>query len=427
MKALAIACAVASCAICSALTQSWSVTGLNSNTRRVVPDGSGNVLLVSDNYTTMPRGPAPEIGWQKISPSGTVLASGNFASTPNKFEAVDAAVCGSYLGVIAYEGGTTTLAVLVFPLSGGETTCWTQTNSNGFARLHIRASGTAFYASACSFETAYVGKITTSGTVSWTNTSSPVLPYALTVGTDSSGNDWISLYGVDPTYQAGYESEETIGATGTLYAGAGGAGKPTYQDLTDTPIADGGNGNSGDGFGLQDAVWDPTDAMLFTTGSFAYEYPPNYTTGEYMPNVFAFSLSSITSPSPSEFENFPVENTQHTGAEGSRIAYQPSQSGAGPYTFCVASPTAGGAHPYDSFAVDWATDTLNYYQHTAHPTLVAADSTYAYFAGGGTLYEHVAATFALNASLTAAGSTDLLATAGKVFLVGTDTLVGFAP
>ena len=46
---------------------------------------------------------------------------------------------------------------------------------------------------------------------------------------------------------------------------------------------------------------------------------------------------------------------------------------------------------------------------------------------GGILYEHVASTFALNASLTAAGSTDLQAIGGMVFLVGGNFMTCYNP
>jgi hypothetical protein len=182
--------------------------------------------------------------------------------------------------------------------------------------------------------------------------------------------------------------------------------------------------------GFADSCLDSTGQFVFALGSEICTYVLNgKQTGEYMPNVEVYPVGDSTASGVGTF-NFPIEDTPMTGIQGVRIACRPVTSAA----LAVYGVTNAGSGKYDSFATVWdpvggqlGTTPTVYLHGAPYPTLVTADPNYAYFAGGGTLYEHVASTFALNGSLAASGSTDLLATAGEVFLVGASSLTCYTP
>jgi hypothetical protein len=425
MKALIITSLVACSSFCSALTQSWSISGnylQNANTRRVVPDGTGNVVLVTDSYSSVSGSLAQlvvrgndKIGWQRYSTSGGLLGEYN-ASTGGAYVAADAAVCGGYLGVLASTGSV--LSVFIFPLSGGAPTVVNVSSTGSFVKPSIKATASAFYVSYSNGLTT-LGRINTSGTMAWTQTSATVDGGVLGVPTDSSGNDWPAAFGMclvsAPPLVAGAEIAGVYNSAGALQSQATLSYQPNFEQAPQAYSA---------------ACLDATGQYVFALGSETLEYVYNgQNEGEYMPNVEVYP-SGQSLPSGAGTYSFPVEDTFQTGPFGVAIASRPVSTAS----LAVYGLVTDSTGKYDSFAATWdpvghvlgSTPTV-FLHGSSWPTLVAADSNYAYFAGGGILYEHVASTFALNASLTAAGSTDLQAIGGMVFLVGGNFMTCYNP
>jgi hypothetical protein len=149
-----------------------------------------------------------------------------------------------------------------------------------------------------------------------------------------------------------------------------------------------------------------------------------------MPNVQVYPYAQA-SPIGWGTYNFPVENTPYNGVFGLGIASRSVTTSS----LAVYGVVSGDITNYDSFATIWnpalsllaITPTVYLHSSSSPPTLVAADPNHVYFAGGGTLYEHVSSTFALSSSIAATGSTHLLAADGRIFLVGNDSVTCYSP